>query len=260
MVAKRRGKISHLNGRCSRALETFRDDLRAARERDPAAHSTTELLLYQGLHAVWMHRLAHALYVRGYRFPARLVSQISRFFTGIEIHPGARIGRGLFIDHGMGVVIGQTTEIGDDVTIYQGVTLGGTGKQGGKRHPTVGNRVIVGTAAQVLGPLVIGDDAKIGAGAIVVKDVPPATTVVGNPGRPVVISGKRVMGPDIEHTRLPDPVAESLETLTRRVTELEHHVQAAQRGAGLIDGSGNGRFPDGRTRVEGREVPTQGES
>ena len=192
MVANRRGSYSHAKRRLLGALNTLRDDLRAARDRDPAAHSTSEILLYQGLHAVWMHRAAHALYVRGHRFSARLVSQVSRFFTGIEIHPGARIGRGLFIDHGMGVVIGETTEIGDDVTLYQGVTLGGTGKQGGKRHPTVGNRVIVGTGAQVLGPLVIGEDAKIGAGAIVIKDVPAETTVVGNPGRPVAISGRRV--------------------------------------------------------------------
>jgi serine O-acetyltransferase len=259
MVAKRRGEISRLNGYFSQARDTLRDDLRAARERDPAAYSTTEILLYQGLHAVWMHRVAHALYVRGHRFSARLVSQISRFLTGIEIHPGARIGRGLFIDHGMGVVIGETTEIGDDVTLYQGVTLGGTGKQSGKRHPTVGNRVIVGTGAQVLGPLVIGDDAKIGAGAIVVKDVPPETTVVGNPGRPVVISGTRIAGPDIEHTRLPDPVAESLETLTRRVTELEHQLEAAQADRPAADGSANGRPQGVPARAAAREVPTPGE-
>jgi serine O-acetyltransferase len=230
MVAKRRGGSADAKRRLSAALETLRGDLRAARDRDPAAHSTAEILLYQGLHAVWLHRGAHALYVRGDRFSARFVSQLSRFLTGIEIHPGARIGRGLFIDHGMGVVIGETAEIGDDVTLYQGVTLGGTGKQGGKRHPTVGNRVIVGTGAQVLGPLVIGDDAKIGAGAIVIKDVPAETTVVGNPGRPVAVSGKRVEGPSLEHTRLPDPVAETLETLTRRVTELEHQLGANQGG------------------------------
>lgn len=231
MVAKRRGRISDFGRRLARARETFRDDVRAARERDPAAHSTSEILLYQGLYAVWLHRIAHAQYVRGHRFTARLISQMSRFLTGIEIHPGARIGRGLFIDHGMGVVIGETAEIGDDVTLYQGVTLGGTGKQGGKRHPTVGNRVIVGTGAQVLGPLVIGDDAKIGAGAIVIKDVPAQTTVVGNPGRPVAISGRRVTGPDIEHTRLPDPVAESLEALNARVNELERQLQAARAPA-----------------------------
>ena len=253
MVAKRRGRSPEGHGRVSSALATLRDDLRAARERDPAAQSTSEILLYQGLHAVWMHRGAHALYVRGHRFSARLVSQISRFLTGIEIHPGARIGRGLFIDHGMGVVIGETTEIGDDVTLYQGVTLGGTGKQSGKRHPTVGNRVIVGTAAQVLGPLVIGDDAKIGAGAIVITDVPPETTVVGNPGRPVAISGRRVAGPELEHTRLPDPVAESLETLTRRVTELEHQLGAASGGPESAPGRSNGKGAAGRPHVDSPE-------
>jgi len=253
MVAKRRGRTPQSYGRFSHALATLREDLRAARERDPAAHSTSEILLYQGLHAVWMHRLAHALYIRGHRFSARLVSQISRFLTGIEIHPGARIGKGLFIDHGMGVVIGETTEIGDDVTLYQDVTLGGTGKQDGKRHPTVGNRVMIGMGAKVVGPLNIGDDAKIGAGAVVIKDVPPNTTVVGNPGRPVAISGRPVAGPELEHTRLPDPVAESLETLTRRVTELEHQLGAGRGGPESAPGS-NGRGPAEHPGVDTPEV------
>lgn len=212
-----------------RFLDQARRDLEAVRERDPAAHSTAEILLYQGLHAIWMHRIAHALYRRRMRFAARLLSQIARFLTGIEIHPGAVIGPGFFIDHGMGVVIGETTEIGEDVTVYQGVTLGGTGKDGGKRHPTVGDRVIVGTDAQVLGPLTIGDDAKIGAGSIVVRDVPPRSTVVGNPGRPVIVDGERV--PDrLEHTRLPDPVAEMLQCLMDRVGELEREVDALREG------------------------------
>ncbi len=218
-------------GLLPRVAATFRRDLRAARERDPAAHSNLELLLYQGLHAIWMHRAAHALYLRGLRVPARAVSQISRFLTGIEIHPGARIGPGVFIDHGMGVVIGETAEIGRDVTIYQGVTLGGTGKQGGKRHPTVGDRVIVGTHAQVLGPLIVGDDAKIGAGSIVIHDVPPRSTVVGNPGRPVIVDGQRVTAqPELEHTRLPDPVAEAMQCLVERVAELEGTVAALRDG------------------------------
>jgi serine O-acetyltransferase len=196
-----------------RIAATFRRDLRAARERDPAAHSNVELLLYQGLHAVWMHRAAHALYLRGLRVPARAVSQLSRFLTGIEIHPGARIGPGVFIDHGMGVVIGETAEVGHDVTIYQGVTLGGTGKQGGKR------------------PLTVGDDAKIGAGSIVIRDVPPRTTVVGNPGRPVIVDGQRVTAePELEHTRLPDPVAEAMQCLVERVAELEEIVSALREG------------------------------
>lgn len=213
-------------------LKQLQDDIGNVLKLDPAARSRLEVLLcYPGIHAVLFHRGAHWLWVHGRLLLARFVSQLGRFLTGIEIHPAAEIGERLFIDHGGGVVIGETTVIGDDVTLYQGVTLGGTGKQGGKRHPTVGNRVIVGTGAQVLGPLVIGDDAKIGAGAIVIKDVPAQTTVVGNPGRPVAISGRRVTGPDIEHTRLPDPVAESLEALNARVNELERQMQAARAPA-----------------------------
>jgi serine O-acetyltransferase len=217
------------------ATRSFSRDVEAARERDPAARSTAEVLLcYPGLHALWMHRAAHDLYLRDLRLPARLVSQLSRFLTGIEIHPGARIGPGFFIDHGMGVVIGETTEIGEDVTIYQGVTLGGTGKETGKRHPTVEDGVIVGTGARVLGPVVIGEGAKVGAGSIVIKDVPANSTVVGNPGRPVIVDGQRVPRdvhhPDIEHTRLPDPVAEALACLVRRVGELEREVQDLRAG------------------------------
>ena len=211
-------------------LATLRRDIQAVKDRDPAATSTAEVLLYQGLHAVWMHRLAHRLYRRGLRFPSRLVSQVSRFLTGIEIHPGARIGPGFFIDHGMGVVIGETTEIGSDVTVYQGVTLGGTGAHGGKRHPTIGDRVIVGTDAQVLGALQVGDDAKIGAGSIVIHDVPPRSTVVGNPGRPVMVDGRRVPEPPLEHSHLPDPVAEAMDCLVRRIAELEEDVQILREG------------------------------
>ncbi|HEX2508650.1 MAG TPA: serine O-acetyltransferase [Miltoncostaeaceae bacterium] len=222
-------------GRIRKAARSFSRDVEVARERDPAARSTAEVLLcYPGLHALWMHRAAHALYERDLRLPSRLVSQVSRFLTGIEIHPGARIGPGLFIDHGMGVVIGETTEIGEDVTIYQGVTLGGTGKETGKRHPTVQDGVIVGTGARVLGPVVIGEGAKVGAGSIVIKDVPPNSTVVGNPGRPVIVDGQRVPRdvhhPDIEHTRLPDPVAEALACLVRRVGELEREVKDLRAG------------------------------
>jgi serine O-acetyltransferase len=218
-----------------KAARSFSRDVEVARERDPAARSLAEILLcYPGLHALWMHRAAHALYERDARLPARLVSQLSRFLTGIEIHPGARIGPGLFIDHGMGVVIGETTEIGEDVTIYQGVTLGGTGKETGKRHPTVQDGVIVGTGARVLGPVVLGEGAKVGAGSIVIKDVPANSTVVGNPGRPVIVDGQRVPRdlhhPDIEHTRLPDPVAEALACLVRRVGELEREVKDLRAG------------------------------
>lgn len=225
-----------IGGALRRARQTLRRDLDVARERDPAARSTIELLTcYPGLHAVWMHRLAHSLYGRGLRLPARLVSQFSRALTGIEIHPGATIGPGLFIDHGMGIVIGETTEIGEDVTLYQGVTLGGTGKDVGKRHPTIRDGVIVGTGASLLGPLEVGEGAKIGAGSIVVKDVPPNSTVVGNPGRPVIIEGQRVdpeklHHPDIDHTKLPDPIAEAMSCLVRRVTELEEEIAALREG------------------------------
>jgi serine O-acetyltransferase len=220
--------------RLAKIRSAARRDIEVARERDPAARSLAEVLLcYPGLHALWMHRAAHALHERDLRLPARLVSQASRFLTGIEIHPGAHIGPGLFIDHGMGVVIGETTEIGEDVTIYQGVTLGGTGKETGKRHPTVHDGVIVGTGARVLGPVDIGEGAKVGAGAIVIKDVPANSTVVGNPGRPVIVDGQRVPDvhhPDIEHTRLPDPVAEALACLVRRVGELEQEVKDLRAG------------------------------
>jgi serine O-acetyltransferase len=222
-------------GGIRKAIRSLSRDVEVARERDPAARSLAEILLcYPGLHALWMHRAAHGLYGRGMRLPARLVSQVSRFLTGIEIHPGAKIGPGFFIDHGMGVVIGETTEIGEDVTIYQGVTLGGTGKETGKRHPTVGDGVIVGTGARVLGPVSIGEGAKVGAGAIVIKDVPANSTVVGNPGRPVVVDGQRVSRdihhPDIEHTRLPDPVAEAMACLVRRIGELERDIADLKAG------------------------------
>jgi serine O-acetyltransferase len=232
-----------------RAFDTLARDVQAARERDPAARTLAEvLLLYPGLHALWMHRVSHRLWNRGGRFPARLLSQVSRFLTGIEIHPGAQIGPGFFIDHGMGVVIGETTEIGEDVTVYQGVTLGGTGKETGKRHPTVHDGVIVGTGARVLGPVEIGDGAKVGAGAIVVKDVPSNSTVVGNPGRPVVVDGQRVdvHHPDIEHTKLPDPVAEALACLVRRVADLEHEVSELRAG----------RTPEKRADEDGDCLPT----
>ncbi len=220
----------------SRMGATFRRDIAVARERDPAARSALEVVTsYPGLHALWMHRLAHGLYLRSLRLPARWVSQLSRTLTGIEIHPGARIGPGFFIDHGMGVVIGETTEIGEDVTIYQGVTLGGTGKESGKRHPTVRDGVIIGTGASVLGSVEIGEGAKIGAGSIVIKDVPANSTVVGNPGRAVVVDGQRVdpdtlHHPTLEHTRLPDPVAEAMACLVRRVTELEEDLADIRAG------------------------------
>ena len=207
-------------------------DIKAVKERDPAARSTVEVLTcYPGLHALWLHRAAHALWKRGVPVLPRLVSQFGRFVTGIEIHPGATIGEGLFIDHGAGVVIGETAEVGDNVTIYQGVTLGGTGKETGKRHPTVGDNVVIGAASQLLGSIHIGDNVKIGSGSVVVQDAPANTTVVGNPGRPVISEGARVGIPDIDYTHLPDPVAEALKCLVRRMVQLENEIEALRKAA-----------------------------
>lgn len=210
-----------------RALrDSVRRDVEVIRERDPAARNLVEILCcYSGLHAILLHRIAHSLWLKEVPVIPRLISQISRFFTGIEIHPGAVIGEGFFIDHGSGVVIGETTEIGRNVTIYQGVTLGGTGKETGKRHPTIGDNVVIGTGAKVLGSIRIGENAKIGAGSVVVNDVPPNTTVVGNPGRAVMSDGTRVGIPDIDYRHLPDPVAEAIQCVVRRVVELENELE-----------------------------------
>ncbi len=201
---------------------------------DPAAKSALEILFcYPGFHAVLLHRLAHRMYSNGATTLARFVSQFGRSLTGIEIHPGARIGRRFFIDHGMGVVIGETTEIGDDVLLYQGVTLGGTGKEKGKRHPTIGNHVVIGTGAKVLGNIRIGDHVKIGAGSVVVHSVPDHSTVVGVPGRVVRIGGVDV-NEELDHGKLPDPEAQEIEDLTGRIQKLEQMVQALlaeQQGA-----------------------------
>jgi serine O-acetyltransferase len=207
------------------AVTEISRDVQAVRERDPAATSSLEIVTsYSGLHALWMHRLAHKLNAAGVPLLPRWVSQVNRWFTGIEIHPGAKIGQGLFIDHGSGVVIGETTEIGDNVTLYQGVTLGGTGKETGKRHPTVGDNVIFGAGAKVLGAVRIGDNAKVGAGSVVVSDVPRNSTVVGNPGRPVLLEGQRVGIPDIDYRHLPDPVAEAIKCLVARIVEMEQEL------------------------------------
>jgi len=199
--------------------------IRAARERDPAACGPLCVLLsYPGLKALLFHRVAHAIWETGLCLPARMVSQLGRFFTGIEIHPGARIGRSLFIDHGMGVVIGETAEIGDNCTLYQGVTLGGTGKERGKRHPTLGENVVVGAGAQVLGNITIGRGSYIGANSVVIKDVPPDATVVGVPGRIVSIAGERV-AVSLHHDRLPDPILERLAQLQREIEKVEKELQ-----------------------------------
>jgi len=202
------------------------EDVRAIFERDPAARSIWEVLLYPGLHAIFWHRIAHFFYKHKFYFLARLISQIVRFFTGIEIHPGAKIGKGFFIDHGMGVVIGETTEIGDNVTLYQGVTLGGTGKEKGKRHPTLGNNVIVAAGAKILGNIKIGDNVRIGAGSVVIRDVPSDSTVVGVPGRIVKHKGKRVPGIALDHGNLPDPILERLEKFRKEINEIEKIIHA----------------------------------
>jgi serine O-acetyltransferase len=204
-------------------FQTLREHIATIKREDPAAKNSVEILLcYPGLHAVFMHRLAHGLYRRRWFVLARFVSHIARFLTGIEIHPGATIGRRLFIDHGMGVVIGETAEVGDDVLLYQGVTLGGTGNEGGKRHPTLGNNVVVGTGASVLGAITLGDYVKVGAGSVVVHNVPPHSTVVGIPGR-VVGAHSEALG-QLEHGRVADCGAEEgleLEQLNDRIRLLE---------------------------------------
>ncbi len=202
----------------------MREDIEVVFEQDPAARSYLEVILtYSGLHAIWSHRLAHALYKRKFFFLARVISQLSRFFTGIEIHPGAKIGRRFFIDHGMGIVIGETCEIGNDVTIYQGVTLGGTGKEKGKRHPTLKDNVLVATGAKVLGSITIEENSKIGAGSVVLHDVPPNSTVVGIPGRVKVKDGIRVH--DLNHNDLPDPIADKFIEMEKQINELKEDIE-----------------------------------
>jgi serine O-acetyltransferase len=203
---------------------TIREQIETIFREDPAAKSILEIVLcYPGFHAVLMHRLAHRLYEAKIPILPRFMSQISRFLTGIEIHPGATIGRRFFIDHGMGVVIGETTEIGDDVLIYQGVTLGGTGNEQGKRHPTIGNNVVIGTGAKVLGSIRIGNDVKIGAGSVVVHPVPDHSTVVGIPGRVVRM---RPTAGVLEHGQLPDPEGQEIDDLKQRVAQLESRMKA----------------------------------
>ena len=200
-------------------FRTIKEQFDTIFREDPAAKSVLEILLcYPGFHAILSHRLAHRLHRWGVPLIPRFLSQVSRFFTGIEIHPGATIGRRFFIDHGMGVVIGETAELGDDVLLYQGVTLGGTGNEKGKRHPTLGNRVVVGTGAKVLGSIRIGDDVKIGAGSVVVHPVPDNSTVVGIPGRVVRTRGENGV---LKHGKLPDPEGQAIDDLVRRVSDLE---------------------------------------
>lgn len=211
------------------ALRRMKEDIRCIFDQDPAARSTIEVILtYSGLHAIWAHRIAHALFKRNLFFLARIVSQVSRFYTGIEIHPGAVIGRRVFIDHGMGVVIGETCEIGDDVTIYQGVTLGGTGKEKGKRHPTIEDNVLIASGAKVLGSITVGENSKIGAGSVVLREVPPHSTVVGIPGKVVMTNGVKVKSKH-DHQEFPDPLVEKCDTLEMKIKQLEERLRQIEK-------------------------------
>lgn len=240
-------------GLITRVIAEVRADIAAAHSRDPAARgvSSLEILLtWPGVQALLAHRLAHALSLARVPFLPRLIAYVSRSITGVEIHPAARIGADFFIDHGSGVVIGETAEIGNSVIIYQGVTLGGTGFQVGKRHPTVGSNVTIGSGAKLLGPINVGDGAKIGANTVVVEDVPARSTVVGNPGHPVKVEGRRVEGPDADWIHLPDPIADAMEELSGRIADLEKRLEEATgKPSSSAEGAGlkrrRGRSPAG---------------
>ncbi|MFD0681885.1 MULTISPECIES: serine O-acetyltransferase [unclassified Paenibacillus] len=209
----------------------MREDIATIFENDPAARSWFEVVFtYSGLHALWAHRVAHCLYKKRWYTTARITSQISRFMTGIEIHPGAIIGRRFFIDHGMGVIIGETCEIGDDVVLYQGVTLGGTGKEKGKRHPTIGSNVVIASGAKVLGSFTVGDNSRVGSNAVVLSEVPPNSTVVGIPGRVVKRDGVRVGR--LDHNNLPDPVIDMFRQLQEQIEELKVEVATIKSKSG----------------------------
>jgi serine O-acetyltransferase len=230
-------------------IRTIHRDIQSVLSRDPAARNALEVLLcYSGLHAIWTYRFSHWLWQRNLRLIARLLSQVARNLTGIEIHPGARIGPGFFIDHGMGVVIGETAEVGADVTLYHGVTLGGTSLLHGKRHPTLGDRVVVGAGAKLLGAIEIGDDCRIGANSVVVKTVPPNSVVVGVPGRPVVRSRAHMPSddPDFQHTVLPDTVGATLMTLMARVEKLE-------QSSGVVEPAMHTPVPDASGAFHGED-------
>ncbi|MFA5515197.1 MAG: serine O-acetyltransferase [Desulfuromonadales bacterium] len=227
-------------------FQTLKEDFRVVFERDPAVRSALEIIFcYPGFHAMLFHRVAHRLWNARIYFPARLVSHLGRFLTGIEIHPGAKIGRGFFIDHGMGVVIGETAEIGDNCTLYHGVTLGGTSWAKEKRHPTLGNNVVIGSGAKVLGPFTVGDGSKIGSNSVVVKEVPPNSTVVGVPGRMVLTDDQKQAQEkkvDLEHGRLPDPEAKAIACLFDQIRALENRIkdldEEQERLRGLLPNAG----------------------
>jgi serine O-acetyltransferase len=221
-------------------IKMIKSDVRAVFDNDPAARSIFEIMFtYSGIHAIWWHRIAHWFYRRSYYTIARIVSQTSRFITGIEIHPGAKIGQRLFIDHGMGVVIGETCEIGDDVVLYQGVTLGGTGKEKGKRHPTIGNNVVISSGAKVLGSFMVGDNSLIGSNAVVLREVPPNSTVVGIPGRIVKRDGVRV--DRLDHGNVTDPILEICRSMQQQIDELRNELEQSRKELELQKQMNGGR-------------------
>ncbi|MGH2893208.1 MAG: serine O-acetyltransferase EpsC [Solirubrobacteraceae bacterium] len=248
----------------ARTMAEIRCDVAAAKSRDPAARGVSSLEIlaaWPGVHALLAHRVAHALCSARVPLLPRLIAALARAITGIEIHPAAVVGNGFFVDHGMGVVIGETAEIGDDVTIYQGVTLGGTGFATGKRHPTVEDNVTIGSGAKLLGPITVGHGAKIGANSVVIHDVPPNSTVVGNPGHPVRVEGRRPEGPDTDWIHLPDPVADAIRGLSSRLSALE---VATDEAAGHVPGEVHelrraaGGQPDGRSNPSVGPSPAGG--
>ncbi|OGX68081.1 MAG: serine O-acetyltransferase [Paenibacillus sp. RIFOXYA1_FULL_44_5] len=213
-------------------IDTMKSDVQAVFDNDPAARHVFEIVVtYSGIHALWAYLIGHWFYIRGFFTFARIISQASRFFTGIEIHPGAIIGERLFIDHGMGVVIGETCEIGDDVILYQGVTLGGTGKERGKRHPTLGNNVVIGSGAKVLGSFKVGDNSKVGANSVVLWEVPSDSTVVGNPGRIVKRNGISVGR--LEHGIMPDPILEIFRQMQTEINDLQNQIDGLEKVKGV---------------------------
>lgn len=260
-MTRERGK-AYETGDTMNVFTTMREDIRTVFRKDPAARSVLEVLTcYPGLHSIWMHRLAHALWKRRFFFVGRFVSHVSRFLTGIEIHPGATIGKGLFIDHGSGVVIGETAEIGDDAHLYQGVVLGGVSLQKGKRHPTIGKGVMIGAGAIVLGPVTIGNDARVGAASLVINDVPPRAIAVGVPARVGLgFSGKGIA--ELTDNRLPDPVAEAFRLMARQIGSLEVRIREVAQQQGISIGRdpyGEGKERDILGAFEPSGVFTMGE-